>query len=141
MPKTSKVLPIWRNFTTNHNPVPMFQIQVNSKAVVKWPILVASVKGKLMVEKCCITLTTFGQWYGSVGRAVASNSRGLWHESSHWQKFILTFTVSCIEMTKIRKKRPGMAHFFKKHWPPEGKLCTKFRRRLREALFPVPVRT
>ena len=25
-----------------------------------------------------------------------------------------TFTVNCIEKTKIKKKRPGMAHFFKK---------------------------
>ena len=25
-----------------------------------------------------------------------------------------TFTVNCIETTKIKKKRPGMAHFFLK---------------------------
>ena len=27
----------------------------------------------------------------------------------------LTFTVNCIEKTKIKKKRPGMAHFLKKN--------------------------
>ena len=29
----------------------------------------------------------------------------------------LTFTVNCIEKRKIRKKRPGMAHFLKKNIP------------------------
>ena len=44
---------------------------------------------------------------GSVGRAVASNSKGLRFESIHRQ----TFIVNCIEKTKIKKKRPGMARF------------------------------
>ena len=52
---------------------------------------------------------------GSVGRAVASDARGLWFESSHRQTFILDIyllTVHCIEKTKRkRKKRPEMAHF------------------------------
>ena len=52
---------------------------------------------------------------GSVGRVVASNSRGLRFESSHRQKSILNvFTVNCIEKTKIKKKRPMIAHLFKK---------------------------
>ena len=51
------------------------------------------------------------QWFGSVGRAVASDSRGLRLEFSHRQIFILNVTVNCIEKTKIKKKRPEMAHF------------------------------
>ena len=51
----------------------------------------------------------------SVGRAVASDSRGPWFLSSHCQKFIYrTFIVNCIEKTTIKKKRPGMAHFYLK---------------------------
>ena len=53
----------------------------------------------------------------SVGRAVASDTRGPRFESSHWQIFIsdiYLFTV-CIEKMKIKKKRPGMAHFLKKN--------------------------
>ena len=52
---------------------------------------------------------------GSVGRAVASDTRGPWFESSHWRNLYFTlFTVNCIEKTKIKKKRPGMAHLKKK---------------------------
>ena len=61
--------------------------------------------------------TKWGSGCGSVGRAVASNTRGPRFESSHWQKFIYIehlFTVNCIEKTKIKEKRPGMAHL-KKH--------------------------
>ena len=52
----------------------------------------------------------------SVGRAVASNTRGLQFKFSHRQIFYWTllFTVNCIEKIKIKKKKPGMAHFFKK---------------------------
>ena len=56
-----------------------------------------------------------GSGCGSVGRAVASNSRGLRLESRHRQKnYIEHFAVCCIKKTKIKKKRPGRAHFFKK---------------------------
>ena len=49
---------------------------------------------------------------GSVGRAVASQSRGRQFESSHWQKYIYrTLTINCIEKTKIREKRSRMAQF------------------------------
>ena len=55
---------------------------------------------------------------GSVGRAVASDTRGPQFESSHRQKNYLyrTFVYCqlCFEKTKIEKKRPGMAHFFLK---------------------------
>ena len=47
-----------------------------------------------------------GSGCGSAGRAVASNSRGPRFESSFRQ----TFTVNCIEKTKIKKNRPGMTH-------------------------------
>ena len=57
---------------------------------------------------------------GSVGRAVASDIRGPRFESSLRQTFInieqLLYTVNCVlKRRKIEKKRPGMAHFFKKN--------------------------
>ena len=57
---------------------------------------------------------------GSVGRAVATDTRGPRIESSHWQKITniyLTFVNCqlCIEKTKIKKKRPGLDYFFKKN--------------------------
>ena len=49
---------------------------------------------------------------GSVGRVAASNTRDLQFKSSHRQIII---TINCIEngveKTKIKKERPGMAHF------------------------------
>ena len=54
-----------------------------------------------------------GSGCGSVGRAVASNSGGPWFESSHQQKFILNIYCQLKKTTKIKKKRPGMAHFLK----------------------------
>ena len=54
-----------------------------------------------------------GSGCGSVGRAVASNTRGPRFESSYWQTFILDiclFSEKCIEKTKIKKKMPRMAH-------------------------------
>ena len=44
---------------------------------------------------------------GSVGRVVTSNSRDPRFKSSHQE----IFTVNYIEMTKIKKKRPGLLHF------------------------------
>ena len=55
-----------------------------------------------------------GSGCNSVGRAVASDTRGPRFESSHRQNLYWTlFTVNCIEKTKIKKKRPGMAHLKK----------------------------
>ena len=54
-----------------------------------------------------------GQWFGSVGRAVATDTRGPRFKSSHWRKFkknICLLFVNFIEKTKIKIKRPGMAH-------------------------------
>ena len=56
-----------------------------------------------------------GSGCGSVGRAVAFNTRGPRFDSSHWPNFIEhLFIINCFEKTKINKKWPGMAHFFKK---------------------------
>ena len=55
---------------------------------------------------------------GSVGRAVASNARCPRFETCHRQTFITDihlFTVNCIEKTKIKKKRPRIAHFLNKY--------------------------
>ena len=54
---------------------------------------------------------------GSVGRAVAYDSRGPRFDSSYQQNFIEhLFIFNCIEKKKINKKRPGMAHFFLKNF-------------------------
>ena len=59
-----------------------------------------------------------GSGCGSVGRAVASNTKGSRFESSHRQKLIyllnicLLSTVYWKDESKV-KKRPGMAHFKK----------------------------
>ena len=60
-----------------------------------------------------------GQWLcGSVGRAVASNTRGPRFESSHRQKFIYIehlFPVNCVlKRQKIKKKEAGNGPFFLK---------------------------
>ena len=61
--------------------------------------------------------TKMGSGSGSVGRAVASNTRSPWFEASHRQKidwtFVYLFTINCIEKMKINKKRPGRAYFKK----------------------------
>ena len=56
-----------------------------------------------------------GSGCGSVGRVIASDPRGPWFKSSHWQKLYWTYTINCIEKTKIKKKRPGLAHFYQCH--------------------------
>ena len=55
-----------------------------------------------------------GKGCGSVGRAVAFDTRGPRFESSHFIEHL--FTVNCIEKTKIKKKRQGMAHFKKQYF-------------------------
>ena len=46
-----------------------------------------------------------------MAQLVASNSRG----PVIGKKLYRTLLVNCIEKTKIKKKRPGMAHFLKKN--------------------------
>ena len=52
-----------------------------------------------------------------VGRAVASDIRGPWFESSHQQKIIYVFTISCIEKMKrkIGREWPIFKKRLKKH--------------------------
>ena len=55
----------------------------------------------------------WGSGCGSVSKAVASETRGPWLESPHQRSSYWTLLiVNCIEKTKIKKKRPGMPHFF-----------------------------
>ena len=60
----------------------------------------------------------WGSGCGSVGKAVASDTTGPRFESSHWQKFIYILNIFLLSTMywkeKIKKKRPGMAHFLKK---------------------------
>ena len=57
-----------------------------------------------------------GSGGGSVGRAVASNSRGPWFKSSHWQKLYWTFTVNCIWKDKNKEKEAGNGPFLEHVW-------------------------
>ena len=49
-----------------------------------------------------------GSGCGSVGRAVASDTRGPRFESSHWQKNYVghLFTINCVGKTKIKNGPP-----------------------------------
>ena len=52
-----------------------------------------------------------GQRCGAVGRAVASNTRDLLFESSHWQfNSLSTALKNRIDKTKIKRKGPSIAH-------------------------------
>ena len=80
----------------------------------------------VFVTNAFVKVCFSGQWCGSVGRAVASNTRDLWFKSSHRQTFIKhLFTVNCVEKTKIKIKRPWMAHFLKKCFSPT--FCHRFK--------------
>ena len=60
-----------------------------------------------MFKNSKLTLRVVGSGCDSVGRAVASDDRGLQFESRHQQIFISDinlFTVNCIEKTKIKKR-------------------------------------
>ena len=55
------------------------------------------------------TSKQWGSGCESVDRVVASYTKSPWFESSHQQKNILNMYF--LEKTKIKKKKPGMAHF------------------------------
>ena len=58
-----------------------------------------------------------GSGCGSVGRAVASDTRDLRFESCHRQTFLWKICqLSTLLKTKIKKKRPGMPHFLQKRF-------------------------
>ena len=65
-----------------------------------------------MQQKAALTKQpVLGSGCGSVGGAVALDTRGPRFDSSHQQNFIeYLFIINCFERTKINKKRPGMAH-------------------------------
>ena len=58
--------------------------------------------------------TFYGSDCGSVGRAVASDLEVRGSNPVIGKILYCTFTVNCIVKTKIKKKRPGIAHFLKK---------------------------
>ena len=59
-----------------------------------------------------IVIQQSGSGCGSVGRAAAFDTRDPRFESSLRQTLIKhLFFVNCVEKMKIKKKRPGMAHF------------------------------
>ena len=67
------------------------------------------------LKKLVKILIMVGSGCGSVGRAVASDTRGLRIESSRQQLFFINFeqlyTVKCVlKRRKWRNKTPGMAH-------------------------------
>ena len=66
----------------------------------------------------CTKLAHLGSGCGSVGRAVASDTRGPWFESSHWQKFIYVLNI-CLLPTVYwkdgnKEKEAGNGPFKKK---------------------------
>ena len=60
---------------------------------------------------------TMGSGGGSVGRAVASDSRGPRFESSHRQKFILNIYCQLYWKDENKEKEAGNGPFFKKTAP------------------------
>ena len=68
----------------------------------------------------CFQSEATGSGWGSVGRVVASDSRGLRFESTHWQNVYRTFNVNSIEKTKKIKRG--------REWPI-------FQKRLRDIQF------
>ena len=71
-------------------------------------------------EKMSPNMNQMGSGCGSVGRAVAFDTRDPRFDSSHQQTFIKhLFNVNCVEKTKIKKKEAGNGPFFfkKKHEP------------------------
>ena len=65
--------------------------------------------------------TDWGSGGGSVGRAVASNSRGPRFESSNRQKITLNIYCQLYWKDENKEKESGMAHFNKKKWENEKK--------------------
>ena len=67
--------------------------------------------GSLTIFKRIIA---WGSGCVSVGKVVASDTRGPWFESRHRQSFYwILFTVNWSEKTKVKKKRPGMSNLKK----------------------------
>ena len=72
---------------------------------------IACLNGRLKVGVNRYKIVTVnGSGGDPVGRAVASNTRDPQFESCHSQNFINQLYNHSIEMTKIKKKWPGMVH-------------------------------
>ena len=77
---------------------------------------VIQLRGSLFRFKRCVQdLTILGSDCGSVGSAVASDTRGPQFESSHRRIFFTErlSIANCVEKTKIKKKEAGNGPFFK----------------------------
>ena len=77
----------------------------------KWQIIIGWRTGRRPTNKqlvCGIKITNLGSGCGAVGRAVASDTRDPWFESSHGQNLYVVSTA--LKRQKERKKRPGMVH-------------------------------
>ena len=95
----------------------------------KWPLCQPSYNHRPLVE------TSTSQWsklfhYGSgcdsVGRAVASNSRGLQFKSRHWQKFILNILLSTVlKIQKRGREWPIFKTFSFQYWVNSFKLFSQ----------------
>ena len=109
LPNTKK----WQNFVKSGHTVDFklnWKEETNEKEAGNGPFEKTNKQDKR--EKLTIKNFLLGSGCGSVGRAVTSDARCLPFQSSHLHTFISDiyfFTVNCIEKTKIRKKRPGMA--------------------------------
>ena len=80
--------------------------QIWQSKIIKRPKLSTSLLlTDILSHKSCNDL---GSGCGSVGKVVASDSRGPQFKSSHRENLNGTFTVNCIEKT-------GMANFLKKN--------------------------
>ena len=71
--------------------------------------------GSFITFICCKIAMMLGSGCDSVGRAVASDTRGPWFESSHRQKFIYTLNICLLSTVhwknENKEKWPGMALF------------------------------
>ena len=75
-----------------------------------------------LYSKCLIGFNlsvedNLGSGGGSVGRAVASDTRDPRFESRHQPNFIYHLYIKKVEETKIKYKRPGMANLYKMFHP------------------------
>ena len=105
-------LPDWLGYFDNHACLCLFFFQLFSTHFQTQKYLILKLTFKYVVV---LTIqATVGSGCGSVGRTVASDTRDPRFESSHRQKFVNC--QLCIEKTKIKKKRPGMAHLKKTIW-------------------------
>ena len=66
----------------------------------------------MSITKALINILKQGSGCCAVGRAVATDTREPGFESSHWQPLLNIYLLLTV-CRKIKKKRPGMAHFLK----------------------------